>query len=87
MVEKDELVCRKYVILQDEDLERVPFLQEKDFDFNKLFNYEQIFREKLHNKDAHEIIHQVIDHYFSQNYFTEEKDKRKQKLYPLITKE
>jgi len=87
MVEKDDFVCRKYVILEDEDLERVPFLQEKDFDFNKLFNYEQTFREQLNRKDAHEIIHQMIDHYFSQDYLTEEKDERKKRLNHLITKE
>lgn len=86
-VEKDEIVCRKYVILANEDLDRVPFLQEKDFDFNKLFNYEETFREQLHNQDTHEIIHQMIDYYFSDDYLVEEKNERKQKLSQLITKE
>lgn len=86
-VEKDELVCRKYVLLENEDLERVPFLQEKDFDFNQLFNYEKTFRSQLHNQDAHEIIHQMIDYYFSDDYLIEEKNEHKKRLCQLIIKE
>lgn len=87
MVEKDELVCRKYVIIDNEDLERVPFLQELGFDTNKIFNYEQTFRENLENQNKHSIIMKMINHYFSEEYLNENKDEQKIRLTQLIEQE
>ncbi|MBR9663157.1 MULTISPECIES: ABC-three component system middle component 1 [Bacillus cereus group] len=87
MVEKNELICRKYVMATNYDLERVPFLQEQTFSNNELFNYEKIFRQQLHNQDTHTIIHEMINHYFSDEYLPENKNARKQKVYQLISKE
>ncbi|MDA1806962.1 ABC-three component system middle component 1 [Bacillus cereus group sp. BY32LC] len=87
LVEKNELICRKYVMSTNYDLERVPFLQEHIFSDNELFNYEKIFREQLYNQDTHAIIHEMINHYFSDEYLSEDKDVRKQKVYHLISEE
>ncbi|MRC18379.1 hypothetical protein CON48_19825 [Bacillus thuringiensis] len=87
IVEKNELICRKYIMSIDYDLERVPFLQEHTFSNNELFNYEKTFRQQLHNQDTHNIIHEMINHYFSDEYLPENKDARKQKVYQLISKE
>ncbi|MGF2621032.1 ABC-three component system middle component 1 [Bacillus cereus] len=100
MVEKDELICRKYVLFTSSDLERVPFLQDHIFSANEMFNYEQLFREQLYNQNSHTLMHEVINYYFSEEYSidketnTEEKEekniykqKHKQKIYELISKE
>ncbi|MGV2881735.1 ABC-three component system middle component 1 [Paenibacillus taichungensis] len=64
-VEKNSKICRKYVLYNPEDLERVPFLQgdnyhiEKEYDFLEKFKKELLAEQKLDPK-----IRRVVEGYF-----------------------
>lgn len=86
--EKDDLVCRKYVLHCEEDFERVPFLQEEETTEGLLFNYEQKFKENLQLKEEiHSTMQTLIDAYFLKDYFSDEKAQRQIIIKKLITGE
>ena len=84
--EKDELVCRKYVLCSEEDLERVPFLQEDEVYQKLLFDYEKNFKENLFLKEPKidTSVYELVDAYFQYDYFSEVKTKRLEKIKKII---
>ncbi|MDR6780405.1 hypothetical protein J2W98_004700 [Paenibacillus peoriae] len=51
-VEKNSKVCRKYVLHCEEDLERVPFLQQKQINIKREQDYELKFKNELLNNNS-----------------------------------
>ncbi|AZS14673.1 ABC-three component system middle component 1 [Paenibacillus lutimineralis] len=64
-VEKNAKVCRKYVLHNEEDLERVPFLQQKLINSKKGFDYEAKFKsELLAERQLDPKIRRIVEGYF-----------------------
>ncbi|MNN05493.1 hypothetical protein D3C81_1182560 [compost metagenome] len=64
-VEKNAKVCRKYVLLNDEDLERVSFLQEKQAFSNRGFDFEAKFKsELLSNRAIDPKVRRIVEGFF-----------------------
>lgn len=89
--QKNEYVCKKYVLINENDLERIPFLN-NDFTKGKSINYDEDFRETLfdpevvekvanekgHNPDNfYTLAERLIDYYF-QGY---DEDKSKENIF------
>jgi hypothetical protein len=86
VVEKDDMVCRKYVIASEEDLERVPFLQVDTIQLSEFFDYEKDFKEKLliKSKEENNFINELINYYFTKDYFAESKEIRQGNIGKLL---
>lgn len=95
--QKNEYVCKKYVLIDDSDLEKIPFL-DNDFTKGKSINYDESFRntlfdsdivEKLANEkgynpnDFYKVAEGLIDYYFN-GYDT---DKNKENVFRKIVTE
>lgn len=48
-LEKDSKICKKYVLVTDEDIQRIPFISDSDIQLPKMLDYEVQFKEKLKN--------------------------------------
>lgn len=46
-LEKDDKICKKYVLLSEVDIQRVPFLADSDIQSPQILDYEQQFKNKL----------------------------------------
>lgn len=46
-LEKDSKICKKYVIISEDDLKRIPFLYETDVEVPQMLDYETKFKDKL----------------------------------------
>lgn len=67
-IEKNAEVCKKYVIKNESDLYRIPFLNRDTIEEGDLFNYEQSFKEELNNiNDISVEVRQAINSYFNVN--------------------
>lgn len=66
-IEKDDKICRKYVLLNDYDIERIPFLSESIINTPEKFDYEEKFKEKLRQIDGiKEDVVKIAIEYFEQ---------------------
>jgi len=75
IIERDERICKKYVLTRGDDISRMPMLNEINFSLEFNDSYEDKFREKLlenlqecNDKVADEIRMKI------ENYFIEQKD-------------
>lgn len=73
-IEKNELIFKKYVIINYSDLERIPFLN--DFKLkSEQFSFDEKFRKKMSgfSSDIPDIVDDLIDFYF-ENYSSNNTD-------------
>lgn len=46
-LEKDDKICKKYVLVNDDDIERIPFLSDSNINSPQMLDYENKFKQKL----------------------------------------
>lgn len=89
--QKNEYVCKKYVLIDENDLERIPFLN-NNFTKGKSINYDEAFRETLFDSEVvgkianekgydpdnfYTVAERLINYYF-QGY---DEDKNKENIF------
>ncbi|SEL31378.1 ABC-three component system middle component 1 [Paenibacillus sp. OK003] len=83
-VEKNSKVCRKYVLHCEEDLQRVPFLQQKQINLKREKDYELKFKnELLSNISLDPKILRIVEGYFEIGKLKKENKKVDNKDYIL----
>jgi len=75
IIERDERICKKYVLTRNEDILRIPILKGVDFSLELNDSYENKFRKKLLDK-LEQCNDKVVDEMRMkiENYFIEQKD-------------
>lgn len=64
-IEKNAEICKKYVLREVSDLNRIPFLTKDDIESGDLFNYEQSFKQALNSiQDISSEVRQAVNSYF-----------------------
>lgn len=79
-IEKNDLVCKKYVLQHQQDLERIPFMN-YNISSDNFFEFDQKFKENIkayqYKNEANEIfnIEKLLDNYFKNLANNEETEK------------
>jgi hypothetical protein len=85
--EKDAKYCRKYIIRDVSDFDRIPFFRQRVLKAEEEFPYEQKFVQKLISKNDHfeESIIQIINDYFQPGVHSLINNNEKVKIKKLIS--